>query len=68
VLLAIEVDGLAFHEKNPVQLVRDALKDGIFETMGFPLLRLPTTGSGGAGRIRAALINAEERWSTASCA
>lgn len=51
----IEVDGFAYHENNPAQLARDALKNAICETCRIPLLRLPTTGSGEEGRIRQAL-------------
>ncbi|MBV9649896.1 MAG: AAA family ATPase [Pseudonocardiales bacterium] len=45
-LLAIEVDGFAFHENNPDQLKRDTLKNEIFQIYQMPLLRLATTGSG----------------------
>jgi superfamily I DNA and/or RNA helicase len=58
-LLAIEVDGFAFHEDNPPQLARDEIKDEIFRAYGLPLLRLSTTGSGEDGRIRQALDSAE---------
>ncbi|MGH3585211.1 MAG: AAA domain-containing protein, partial [Pseudonocardia sp.] len=61
-LLAIEVDGFAFHENNPTQLERDALKNEIFRARRLPLLRLPTTGSGEDRRIRQALDEAEARW------
>jgi hypothetical protein len=44
-LLAIEVDGFAFHENNPDQRARDARKDTILDAHQMPLLRLPTTGS-----------------------
>ena len=50
-LLAIEVDGFAFHENNPAQRARDALKDEILAAHQMPLLRLPTTGSGEHQRI-----------------
>jgi hypothetical protein len=43
-LLAIEVDGFAFHENNPAQLERDAIKDEILQAHQMPLLRLATTG------------------------
>nr|WP_231974487.1 AAA domain-containing protein [Pseudonocardia sp. HH130630-07] len=58
-LLAIEVDGFAYHENDPVQLARDAIKDAILEAHRLPLLRLPTTGSGEIDRIRRALDRAE---------
>ena len=61
-LLAIEVDGFAFHENSPDQRARDALKDEILNTHQMPLLRLPTTGSREHQRIRQALDNAEEHW------
>lgn len=44
-LLAIEVDGFAFHENNPKQRQRDVLKNEILAAHQMPLLRLPTTGS-----------------------
>ena len=52
---AIEVDGFAFHEANPEQRARDVVKDEICRRFGFPLLRLPTTGSGEATEVRAFL-------------
>ncbi len=58
-VLAIEVDGFRFHEDRPQQLRRDALKDGILERLGIPLLRLATTGSDEERRIREALADAE---------
>jgi AAA domain/Protein of unknown function (DUF2726) len=58
-VLAVEVDGFAFHENNPAQLARDALKNEILAARGLPLLRLPTTGSGEEDRIRRALDDAE---------
>lgn len=54
-LLAIEVDGFAWHENNPIQRARDALKDRIFQHYDLSLLRLKTTGSGEEARIRARL-------------
>ncbi|MFD1531952.1 DUF2726 domain-containing protein [Pseudonocardia aurantiaca] len=61
-MLAIEVDGFAYHEDNPTQLERDAIKDEILRTHQMPLLRLPTTGSGEDSRIRRALDVAEAQW------
>lgn len=61
--LAIEVDGFKYHENDPKQLERDALKDQILRDRQMPLLRLPTTGSGEERRIREALDRAEVRWS-----
>ena len=43
--LVIEVDGFAFHENNPEQLRRDALKDAILAKYEVPILRLPSNGS-----------------------
>jgi hypothetical protein len=65
-LLAIEVDGFAFHENNPTQLERDAIKNEIFRIHQMPLLRLPTTGSGEESRIRQALDAAEAQWARMS--
>ena len=44
-VLVIEVDGVAFHENNPVQLKRDALKDRILEKYNLPIIRFATNGS-----------------------
>lgn len=52
-VLAIEVDGFAFHENNPEQLERDTKKDRIFKKKGLDLQRFPTTASGEEARIRA---------------
>ncbi|MGC1734176.1 MAG: DUF2726 domain-containing protein, partial [Pseudonocardiaceae bacterium] len=59
-VLAIEVDGFAYHEDNPAQLARDAIKNEILQARGLLLLRLPTTGSGEDGRIRKALDDVED--------
>jgi hypothetical protein len=65
-LLAIEVDGFAFHENSPDQRARDALKDEIMDAHQMPLLRLPTTGSQEHRQIRLALDNAEVHWARLS--
>lgn len=65
-LLAIEVDGFAFHENNPDQGARDALKDEILDAHQMPLLRLPTTGSRELQQIRQAQDNAEAHWARLS--
>lgn len=65
-LVAIEVDGFAFHENNPDQLARDALKDEILAAHQMPLLRLPTTGSREYQQIRQALDDAEAHWARLS--
>jgi hypothetical protein len=57
-VLAVEVDGFAFHEADPLQRVRDGLKDAICLVHGIPLLRLPTTGSGEEHVIRQRLTTA----------
>ena len=44
-ILAIEVDGYAFHKEGTKQHERDILKDGIFAKYDLPLMRLNTTGS-----------------------
>lgn len=51
-VLAIEVDGFAFHENNPKQLEKDKLKDNILIKYELPLLRLPTTGSNEEAKIQ----------------
>jgi hypothetical protein len=65
-LLAIEVDGFAFHENSPDQRARDALKNEILYAHQMPLLRLPTTGSREHQQIRQALDNAEAHWARLS--
>lgn len=45
-VLAIEVDGYAFHKEGTDQRSRDALKDHILELYEIPLLRFWTNGSG----------------------
>ena len=44
-VLAIEVDGYAFHENNPEQLKRDKLKDNILLKYNIPIIRFTTNGS-----------------------
>lgn len=44
-VLAVEVDGYAFHKKNTEQAFRDELKNQILNLYGIPLLRLCTNGS-----------------------
>ena len=57
-LLAVEVDGAAFHAARSVQANRDEKKNRIFEQCGIPLLRLRTDGSGEEERIEQALRSA----------
>lgn len=54
-LLAIEVDGTAFHAPDSAQAERDQKKNRIFEKSGILLLRLRTDGSGEKARIEQAL-------------
>lgn len=54
-LLAIEVDGAAFHAAGSVQAGRDEKKNRIFEQCGIPLLRLRTDGSGEMEQIEQGL-------------
>jgi superfamily I DNA and/or RNA helicase len=50
-VLAIEVDGFAFHEKGTIQSVRDLMKDKVLEKYGIPLIRFATNGSGEKGKL-----------------
>lgn len=45
IVLAVEVDGYAFHENNPEQLKRDNIKDSILNKYNIPLIRFATNGS-----------------------
>lgn len=54
-LVAIEVDGWAFHRPGSLQSIRDEIKNSIFKRSGLPLIRLATTGSGEAAAVTAAL-------------
>lgn len=56
-VLAIEVDGMAFHKAGSEQSKRDSLKDSILKKAGIPLLRLSTDGSNEKNRIITALRN-----------
>ena len=60
-LLAIEVDGTAFHTIGSAQAERDQKKNHIFEKCGIPLLRLRTDGSGEREKIAAALQSAQQK-------
>lgn len=53
--LAIEVDGIAFHEQSEEQKIRDKKKDSILSKAGLKLLRLKTNESGERDKIRTAL-------------
>lgn len=54
-LLAIEVDGIAFHEQSEEQKIRDKKKDSILSKAGLKLLRLKTNETGERDKIRTAL-------------
>lgn len=54
-LLAIEVDGTAFHEPGSKQAERDVKKNSVLKKCGVPLLRLRTDGSGEREKIETAL-------------
>ena len=60
-LLAIEVDGTAFHAVGSTQAERDQIKNHIFEKCGIPLLRLRTDGSSEREKIAAALQSAQQK-------
>ena len=59
--LAIEVDGTQYHKGDSVQGKRDRTKDSILESIGLPLLRLSTAGSGEKEKIAQALSIAKTR-------
>lgn len=50
-LLAIEIDGYAFHNQNTTQTKRDEIKNTILAKYNLSLLRLNTTQSGEEKRI-----------------
>jgi hypothetical protein len=54
-VLAVEVDGYAFHREGMRQAERDALKDAVLAKCGLPILRLSTIGSDEENRIRTKL-------------
>lgn len=51
-ICAVEVDGFYTHEGDPEQRERDTQKNGICQHFSFPMLRLATTGSNEAARVR----------------
>lgn len=53
--VAIEVDGTQFHRSDSRQGARDRLKDSILSTIGLPLLRWSTAGSGEKESLKKAL-------------
>ena len=52
IICIIEVDGVAFHENNKEQQVKDKLKDSILEKCNINLLRLKTNGSNEESKIK----------------
>ena len=54
-LLAIEVDGVAFHAADVSRQAETKRKNRIFERCSIPLLRLRTDGSGEEERMEQAL-------------
>ena len=44
-ILAVEVDGVAYHENRDKQLKRDEMKNNILEKYNLPLIRFATNGS-----------------------
>ncbi len=54
-VLVIEVDGYAYHQRNPEQLRRDEMKDEILRKYEIPVLRLSTVGIDEEARIRESL-------------
>lgn len=57
-VLAVEVDGFAYHANDPVQKARDEKKDSICVARGLSMLRLCTTESRERERIVTALDDA----------
>lgn len=56
-VLAIEVDGYAYHAVEGRQLERNLMKNAILEKYGLPLLRFSTTGRG-TGLVGEAVVRA----------
>ncbi|HHK5583692.1 TPA: AAA domain-containing protein [Streptococcus mutans] len=54
-VLAIEVDGYSYHQKESEQGKRDLLKNNILKKYRIPLLRFPTNGSGEKEKLIAKL-------------
>ncbi|NTV68283.1 MAG: AAA family ATPase [Chlorobaculum sp.] len=51
-VLAVEVDGYAFHREGSRQAERDLIKDTVLAKCGLPILRLSTVGSDERNRIK----------------
>ena len=60
-ILAIEVDGYAFHNKNPIQLKRDSMKDVILKKYNIPIIRFNTTESNVEERLYNKLLGVLEK-------
>lgn len=60
-LLAIEVDGTAFHASGSIQAARDEKKNHILAQCGIPLLRLRTDGSDEKKQIEQVLREALQK-------
>lgn len=56
-ILAIEVDGIYYHEQNKKQCLHDKMKDECLQKYGIPLLRLKTNESNERERIISLLKN-----------
>lgn len=54
-IMAIEVDGVHFHQAGSKQAARDAKKNSIFQKCGIPLLRIRTNESDEERRIESVL-------------
>lgn len=52
VMLAVEVDGYAYHKNGSKQAQRDEIKNSVFETYQIPYIRCKTNESGEEQRIR----------------
>ena len=65
-VLAIEVDGYAYHNKGTIQAGRDVLKNHIFETYNIPYIRFSTTGSNEKeiliSKLNALMKASKEEW------
>jgi very-short-patch-repair endonuclease len=51
-ILAIEVDGVKYHEQSEIQSLRDKIKNEAFEKIGIKLLRIKTNESKEEQRIK----------------
>lgn len=51
-VIALEVDGYAFHREGTIQNERDQIKNSVLEKYGIPLIRFSTTGSGEKEKLK----------------